>query len=1163
MQNLIRNSILTATLLVLCALAIYPPAEKLRLGKDLAGGVSLTYSILLSDDDPPSVVDEMIDVLRERVNPQGLFEISFVQQGRDRMVVSMPLPTPEVKALGDEYRDALESFEDFTIDVSALQRALRQTGEQRVEALQRMADSEPREQILAPVIEAAQAVDEAQRVYDEAAAASETGEPDLSITEQLVDARIALDEARNRAVALSVSPSELRIALQLSNEKPQIRGAEEDAQELQSERERALGSIRARLGEIDGGIDRLESLLGKLSAYQAKQRGLDDPADLQRLLAGAGVLEFRITVNAGAIGDLEQQLRDELRRRGPAAASTDRYRWYEIEKLESFADEIAEFRFAVENPAAYFQSNGRRFIVEERGGRYYMLVYNVPGKRLTGLEGDWSVASASPTRDRDGFPAIGFRMDTVGAQLLGRMTEANVGEQMAVLLDDKVYTAPTLQSRIAREGQITGRFTQAEIQYIVRTLSAGSLSAKLAPEPLSINTIAPELGADNLDKGLAASWIALIAVGVFMIIYYFFHGIVAMIALGANALIILGIMSLAQASFTLPGIAGIVLTFGMAVDANVLIYERIREELLAGNDLKTAVRLAYQKVLSTIVDANVTNLIVCFVLAYTATEEVKGFAITLGIGVVATMFSSLFISRIIYAWLIDRFGVSQMRQLPMLVPFLQKSFEPNINWIKLRPLFILISAGLIGLGVGMIAVQGDEMLDTEFRGGTVATLQFRVDPETGEQVRLTREEVEQRVDEIAAQAGEGSPLTVLQNADIVAIDSDDGVSSAKFQVKTTLGDQPEDADLFRNELTNAFADVVDSQPALSFEGSDLEDASLAPIIKIFDETLGRINGVEYDNDTEEFIGGAAIVLADIEPSVTESSLNDRLQLFRNQPDNSWALNRQFDLVVLEGTSDAVETAVILVRDEAIDFENERIWNAEIAEREWTLVRQALTDATSLTSTQSFSAEIASSFRAQAIVAVLLSFLLILIYIWARFGSVRYSIAAITALVHDVIIAIGLIAFAEILYEHVPFLVSLGLQPYKIDLVVAAILTIVGYSLNDTIVILDRIRENRGKLAYASAIIVNRSINQTLSRTIITSGTTLIALIVLFSSGGDALSSFTYALICGVLIGTYSSIAVAAPLAYTKRIPESARKFVRQTEERLLEEAGETPQNPQT
>jgi SecD/SecF fusion protein len=182
--------------------------------------------------------------------------------------------------------------------------------------------------------------------------------------------------------------------------------------------------------------------------------------------------------------------------------------------------------------------------------------------------------------------------------------------------------------------------------------------------------------------------------------------------------------------------------------------------------------------------------------------------------------------------------------------------------------------------------------------------------------------------------------------------------------------------------------------------------------------------------------------------------------------------------------------------------------------------------------------------------VLLSFVLILIYIWARFGSVRYSLAAITALVHDVIIAIGLIALAEILYENVPFLVSIGLEPYKIDLaLVAAILTIVGYSLNDTIVILDRIRENRGKLAYASKKVVNESINQTISRTVITSGTTLIALLVLFYEGGPALSSFTYALLGGVVVGTYSSIAVAAPLVFTPKIPESARKYTRYASDR--------------
>lgn len=1159
MQNLIRNTILTVALLTLCALAIYPPAEKLRLGKDLAGGVSLTYNILLSDDDPASVVDEMISVLRQRVNPQGLFEISFVQQGRDRLVVSMPLPTPEVKALGDAYRTTLDSFTDFTVDASALQRALRLSGQDRIAALESLANTPARRSVLQPVIDAANTLDQAQAEYDAAAAESESGEPDLSITERLVDARIALQEERDRAISLSVTPGEVRIAFQLPDDRPLIRNAPEDAPELMSRRERALESIRTRLSQVDGGLDRLGQLQQRLAEYQARQRGLDDPADLQRLLAGAGVLEFRITVDANSISE-EQQLREELRRRGPAAASTERYRWYEIDKIESFGlDTIEQYRAAVANPGPYF-ANTRNLVVEERAGRFYMLLHNTPGRRLTSAEGDWSVAAAFPTTDsgNTGLPAIGFRMDTVGAQLLGRLTENNVNRPMAVLLDDRVYTAPNINTRISRNGIITGRFTQTEIQYIVRTLSAGSLSARLAAEPISINTIAPELGQDNLERGLQASWIALIAVGIFMMAYYFFHGVVAMLALAANAIIILGIMSLARASFTLPGIAGIVLTFGMAVDANVLIYERIREELLAGNDLKTSVRLAYQKVFSTIVDANVTNLIVCFVLAYTATEEVKGFAITLGIGVVATMFSSLFISRIVYTWLIDRFGVRKMPQLPMLIPALQKALEPSINWIKLRPLFIVVSTGLIGLGIGMIASQGSEMLDTEFRGGTVATLQFRLDPETGQRMQLDRPTVDARVREIAESSPADSPLTVLRNPTVVVIDSEDGLRSSKFQIKTTLGNNPGEADLFRNALTNAFDDVIDSQPALSFAGSDIEDPQVAPIIKLFDRQLGSVNGVNYDNDVEDFVGGAAIVLSGIQPRPTEESLNDRLDLFRNQPDNSsWATNRQFELVVLEGTSEAVETAVVLVRDEGIDLENERLWNTELAAKEWQLVRDALTNATALASTQSFSAEIASSFRAQAIVAVLLSFLLILIYIWARFGSVRYSIAAISALMHDVIIAIGLIALAEILYDNVPFLVSIGLQPYKIDLaLVAAILTIVGYSLNDTIVILDRIRENRGKLAYASAPIINKSINQTLSRTVITSGTTLIALIVLFSSGGDALSSFTYALICGVLIGTYSSIAVAAPLVFTKKIPESARKYVRQTEERLELPTGE-------
>ena len=369
----------------------------------------------------------------------------------------------------------------------------------------------------------------------------------------------------------------------------------------------------------------------------------------------------------------------------------------------------------------------------------------------------------------------------------------------------------------------------------------------------------------------------------------------------------------------------------------------------------------------------------------------------------------------------------------------------------------------------------------------------------------------------------------------------------------------------RNEafslITSAFSDVIDSRPALVFEGSAERDSRTAPVRRVLDPVLGQnfpgTGATRFEDDISSYDrAGAVILLRDLrvegaEQRPTRASLVERLETMRNDLQfASTALKRDWELRVLEGTDGAVDTAAVLVRDRSVNVFDEDEFHEQLGQEEWDIVRAALTEPQTLAGVQSFSAEIAASFRGQAIIAVLLSFVLILIYIWARFGSVRYSLAAITALVHDVLVAIGLIAMAEILYENVPFLVSIGLEPYKIDLaLVAAILTIVGYSLNDTIVILDRIRENRGKLAYASKEVINNSINQTVSRTIITSGTTLVALLVLFWEGGPALSSFTYALIGGVLVGTYSSIAVAAPLVYTPKIPEAARKYQRYSGER--------------
>lgn len=1208
MKNPVTKLCLIIALVLLFGWKLYPPEDNLRLGRDLAGGTALTYTIELQPGDTDETVNRMIDVLRTRVNPRGLFEISFVRQGRDRLIVSMPLPTERVRELRAAFDAQVERLVSYDLDAPALERALRAKGQSREDALRAMMDSEAHIAMLQPVLDASLVAESAEAAFLAADDALEelnrqlsaVQEDEAATIEQIESATAArdsaagvrqtallaaasaaeaLEEAKNTALASRVSGESVRSALQLSDQPLLIREqAGGEVEKLPSPRETSIRLIRNRLANLSDekaavANEILDAVVASWEAFEAERSGLDDPADLERLLRGSGVLEFRIAAQAGPRDvplNEQERLREELRELGPAGVQSTSYVWREINKLADWYDTLEELDVLLEDPAGYISSRG--FIGERtQDGRYFLLVSDERGRRLTQAEGqgDWGVSQAFASRDEFGRNAIGFQMDPKGASLLGQMTADNIQEPMVILLDDKVYSTPaTIQSRISSNGQITGTFSGEDIAYVVQTLSAGSLSARLSEEPIGRNNIAPELGADNLARGLEAGWIALAAVGIFMIVYYFFHGIVAWIALLANAILILGVMSLAQAAFTLPGIAGIVLTFGMAVDANVLIYERIREELLAGEDLRTAVRLAYQKVLSTIVDANITNLIVCFVLGYLATEEVKGFAITLGIGVIATMFSALIISRVIYTVLLERIGVRKMSQLPMVVPVLQRSLEPKINFVGLRPIFLVISLAFVSLGIGMIIYQGEEMLDTEFRGGTAVTLQLKQD-EAGNQLTMTRQEVEERVralaeeaaEEVESAGGDGSLvenafLIKLRNADVVALDPEaDGATSDTFQVKSIIGGEQttaarQDRQRLLDALVETFDDVVESQPALAFIDSQAEQVISAPVYKVLFPALGdsiRLRNADASairDNVAEFQNGAVVILEDFDPKPTLESLQSRLTLTRESSEfASTALKRNVELLVLEGTDEAVESAAILISDPAITALDDDSWRNNLAAEEWRIAQAAFTTSTTLAGVQQFSQEIAAGFRGQAIFAVAVSFLLILVYIWVRFGSPRYSIAAITALAHDVLIAIGLIALAEILYEHVPALRSLGLQPYKIDLaLVAAVLTIVGYSLNDTIVILDRVRENRGKLAYASKEVVNRSIQETISRTVVTSGTTLVALLVLFSSGGDALSSFTYALICGVIVGTYSSIAVAAPLVYTSKIPDAARRF---------------------
>lgn len=585
----------------------------------------------------------------------------------------------------------------------------------------------------------------------------------------------------------------------------------------------------------------------------------------------------------------------------------------------------------------------------------------------------------------------------------------------------------------------------------------------------------------------------------------------------------------------------------MAVDANVLIYERVREELRKGIDLRTSVRLGYEKALSSIVDGNVTNLIVCFVLANVGTQEIRGFAITLGIGVVCTMISAVFFSRIIMTLLIDKVRVRKMGMLATAFPVIDRILEPRIDWMRLRFFFVIISVTFVGLGVAMVATRGSKMLDTEFRGGTQVTMTFKEDG-AGDRMTMDRSEVEAKVRSIGDANADNPLLAPLRNAEIVAVNPrPGGLTSDTFSIKTTSDARPE----ISAKITEAFQDKLDAPPPLDFRSSTIESAAEgAPVYPVLTGRLGDdIGRPEFRDDISAFSGGAVIVVENIQPAQTVDQLQRRLSIMRGKEDFVDALGRQVEVRVLDGTSEAVRSALILVLDPGLLYlDNSEAWQAEVAQREWDLARAALTTTSDSLSVQNFSAAIAADFRQKAVVAVALSLLLILIYIWVRFGSVRYSLAAIATLTHDVFVALGLIALTEIIYDaHIAEGVARALliEPFKIDLnMVAAMLTIIGYSLNDTIIIMDRIRENRGKLSYVTRDVVNLSINQTISRTTITSGTTLLAVLILYIVGGPGVRAFSFTLLVGVLFGTYSSIAVAAPLVWARRQDMSAQDAAR-------------------
>ena len=1190
----------------------YGPNQRLKPGLDLAGGTTLIYDVQVPPEaDALSVIDDTIAVLKERVDPTGTRNLIWRQLAGNRLEIQMALASPETKRRRIEMQAAREQLLVVRLSESALDAAVRVDRSVRTQTLRDLAGSEAqavRLNDLAKLFDNWVMATEPYRQAERAFREVQDSGADAAVTAQLltdlqaktiayVNTGREFKAAMKSVLAANISEPDLEVLQKRDNRKTDDSG--------RTARQRAVVELIAKHPDRQIEIERFAETWNQ---YDQVKGALDDPHDLIALLQGSGVLEFRIAAQPGELDTASYQ--QALQEKGPRGAKKDLWRWFEIQDINRIIDTESERAKMREDPTAYFETS-RGLAGAEYGGRYFVLLGNTPRNAITRADEGWELSNVGAADDEMGGLAVAFSLNAIGGQFMRQLTSPHVGQPMAILLDGKTMNIATIQEALSTGVRITGGtggFSESELRYLTRTLRAGSLDSELGEFPISIKTTGPQLGEDNLRSGLNASIAALILVAAAILFYYLLAGAVADFALLANMVIILGIMSMIEATWTLPGIAGIVLTIGMAVDANVLIFERIREELERKSDLKTAVRVGYEKAFSTILDANLTTLIVCLVLGYTASAEVKGFAVVLGIGILATLFSSLFCSRVIIEFFMDKVGIKNLNMLPMQIGAIGRLLSPRVNWIGKRHIFLGLSAILVIAGALSIYTRGKNMLDIEFRAGTAVSFNLRED------ATLPIQQVRQRLEAFGQlgkqmQQSDFDPDMLTPNtrlvheklAPIVAeaqrrYEDDLADYETDLAEKRVLGARPEPVDFsllgegqvdvvtegesvrgvasaFRIStlitdsqavsavVKSAFDDVLDTTRPIDFAARQVDRIDAAPVYRIKNKSLGEnIARLLHSDDVTDYLGGVAIVVDAMTPSTTVADLKQRIKRIRMQPAYEDLGMRRFKVIGLDpapevgdGGQTLYHSAAVIVSDTTTNYLEDPEAFDEIgglAQTEWRLVVDALRRDTSLASVNNFSPAVSGTMTEDAIAALSLSLLAVIAYIWFRFGSFHYGLAAILALMHDVVITLGLVAVCGWLFQFAWAEVLL-LEPFKINLpMVAALLTIVGYSLNDTIVIFDRIRENRGRMARATPGIINDSINQTISRTVLTSGTTLLALLTLYISGGSGVHGFAFAMLIGVLVGTYSSVAIAAPLLLlfgrnwteTSDIPQSGRDY---------------------
>jgi SecD/SecF fusion protein len=1223
-KNLVPKSILILFLIVLAVLVLFPPSQKLKPGIDLAGGTSLIYAIDtagLNANEERDLAQKMITVLRRRIDPANIQNLVWRPLGNTRFEIQMPLASKETQAKREQYETALNDLLTRNVNAATIMRSLKQPVEQRTEEFNKIAQNDPNRlsilETLASVYdESVEAQAERQALEDKIAAAERTiSEAGLKLDRIQENKRdwVKLNDEQLKTAVKDFLGSEEHVGLVVDyirsqaeltgvlnkladqsgiNDRYEAARRQLDQLNLtqdqisyvldmpQGTSRRAEGVVELKR-EFPDRAEQIDKVVAAYDEYRPYRGRLDDPSDLRRMLKGAGILEFRILPTSDrtelSAAEIDRYMK-ALTEKGPKYASDNDYVWVEIEDIKDWHTPYS--------------------IVGQFGDKSYVLASNRPDEKMLhgGASKDWKLDNSFPTTDDMGRRAIGFHLDVRGGNLFWNITKKNGGRPLAILLDDIAISAPGIDSDkpIGQSGIIRGEFSQVQVTDMVNKLNAGSLPARLIEQPISERVIGPSIGADNLRKGILSGIIGLAGVIAFMIVYYAIGGSIADVALLLNLLFTLAIMAGIRSTFTLPGIAGFILTIGMSVDANVLIFERIREEQERGAGLATAIKNGYQRAFSAIFDSNLTTILTAAILYYVASEDVKGFAIVLMLGIAASMFTAIFVTRVIFDILVSK------RILKNQLMMLRLIRTPNINWMALRPVFFTISAVLVFGGLILFFIRDKSKYDIEFTGGTSVQVNFKPD------TQLTRQAVENAIKGMAGQVPDlesasvysvGDPIAQAPNGEKI-YDQYEITTTATNKLETTVaftdgGAHTADAvraailqaaakqrhllgdievaaggdksfvvttnrvnpTLTKTVLAEAFPEAQVSEPKIdevvsnairkAFEGQLEIQLNLRPTVasveKITDQTI------QTYPELANYIGGAKIdVTFDQGRSASLQEIDQRIKDLRFRPDTQNLAWYAYDLFGPGLTSVERNQPLTGFTFASVDPE---AGLRKLSDEEWTRfvdnekarVLQATERETSLPRVTQIDPFMGSEARTRAIISIVLSLAAIVAYIWLRFGTLRFGLAAIIALFHDVSTALGAIAASAFLATTVVGQ-ALLIGDFRINgTIIAAILTLLGYSLNDTIVVFDRIRENRRKIQLTPQSITN-SINQTVSRTLITGCTTMLVVLVMYIFGGSGLRGFNFVIFLGLVVGTYSSIAIAAPLLLigTKSARESEK-----------------------